>query len=453
MNPFGLLLIAVTVAFPAFQLFALPNIPDQVALFSQYLGLAALILMAWGQILSTRLPGIELLFGGLDRVYVLHKWAGIAAMAAVLLHDTIDAEMRGLGRETLLNEIAETLGEISLYGLLILVVISIATFIPYHLWKWTHKAMGGLFAAGSFHFFFIMKPFSMSDPAGLYTGAFCIIGLAAYIWMLLPDNMRPSKAYSVTRLGETGGALAITLKPVGKPLKVNPGQFGVLRFEGAGNSEPHPFSFSKIDADGTLRVTVKALGDFTSRLRASLEVGQEVRIQGPFGRFRFLAKSPEIWIAGGIGITPFLVWAHALDASSPSVELFYCAKSRQDAPHLDELEALAKSKSNLSLHTMFSSENSRLSADIISEMSAGDLSRARVSFCGPVSLREDLQTGLRRYGVDPRRFQYEEFEFRTGIGLKQLAAWVLERKKRSATREPASAESRHRQSPNDDYTP
>lgn len=430
MNPIGLILIVATVAFPAFQLFSLLNVPDQIALFSQYLGLAALILMAWGQILSTRMPGIEMLFGGLDRVYVLHKWAGIAAMAAVLLHDTIDAEMRGLGRETVLNEIAETLGEISLYGLLILVVISIATFIPYHLWKWTHKIMGALFAAGSFHFFFIMKPFAMSDPAGLYTGAFCLAGLAAYIWMLVPDHIRPSKEYSVASLEETGRALAITLTPVGKSLKASPGQFGVLRFAGAGKSEPHPFSFSKIDEDGTLRVTVKALGDFTSRIGASLEVGQEVRLQGPFGRFRFLGKSPEIWVAGGIGITPFLAWAHALDAGSPSVELFYCAKSRQDAPHLDELEALAKSKANLNLHTMFSSENRRLSADLIAEVSACELSQARVSYCGPLSLREALKTGLRLYGVGPRCFQYEEFEFRTGVGLKQLAAWVLERNKR-----------------------
>lgn len=440
MNPVGLILVVATVVFPALQLFALPNIADQVALFSQYLGLAALILMAWGQIMSTRLPGIEMLFGGLDRVYVLHKWAGIAAMAAVLLHDTIDAEMRGLGSETVLNEVAETLGEISLYGLLILVVISIATFIPYHLWKWTHKVMGALFAASSFHFFFIMKPFAMSDPAGLYTGAFCLAGLATYFWMLLPDYMRPSKTYSVTSIEETGGALAITLEPLGKPLNASPGQFGVLRFAGTGISEPHPFSFSKIGKDGKLRVTVKALGDFTSRLGLSLEAGQNVRVQGPFGRFRFIGKSPEVWIAGGIGITPFLTWADSLDADSPSVDLFYCTKSRQDAPHLDELEALAKSKANLNLHTMFSSENGRVSADIISEVAACDLSQAKVSFCGPLSLREALRTGLRRYGVGPRRFHYEEFEFRTGIGLKKLAVWVLERSKRPTTKENANAE-------------
>ena len=193
MNPIGVILVVVTTLFPAYQLFSLPNVTDQVALFSQYLGLAALILMARGQILATRVAGIEALFGGLDRVYVLHKWAGIVAMAAVLVHDTVDAEMRGLGQDTALTELAETLGEISLYGLLILVVISVATFVPYHLWKWTHKGMGALFAAGVFHFVFMNKPFAMSDPEGLYTGAFCVAGLLAYGWTLLPETMRPSQ--------------------------------------------------------------------------------------------------------------------------------------------------------------------------------------------------------------------------------------------------------------------
>jgi predicted ferric reductase len=434
MNPIGLFVIAATAVFPAYQLFLLPNVTDKVALFSQYLGLVALILMAWGQILSTRLRGIETIFGGMDRVYVLHKWAGIIAMAALLLHDTIDADMRGLGRETALNELAETLGEISLYGLLILVVVSVATFTPYHLWKWTHKAMGVMFAAGTFHFFFIMKPFAMTDPAGLYTGFFCAAGLAAYIWMLLPDTMRPSYGYGVADIEPTGGAIAFTLSPKGRALHPKAGQFGVLRFTGAGKAEPHPFSFSKIEDDGSLRVTIKALGDFTSNLSQVVEIGQEVKVQGPFGRFRHSGKTQEIWVAGGIGITPFLAWAQALDATSEQVDLFYCVKARNQAPHLAELEALAAAKSNLNLHLIASSEGKRLSAEAVSQEVEGDLSKMRVSFCGPVSLRDALKKRLKMHGVSARDFQYEEFEFRTGVGLKSLAAWVSTRREISTSK-------------------
>lgn len=428
MNPVGLFLIIATTLFPAYQLFSLPDVADKIALFSQYLGLAALILMAWGQILSTRFAGSEAIFGGLDRIYVLHKWAGIVAMVAILLHDTIDADMRGLGRETALSELAETLGELSLYGLLILVVISVATFVPYHLWRWTHKAMGAFFAAATFHFIFIMKPFAMTDPAGLFTGLFCLAGLMAYAWTLLPDRIRPSRSYTVAKLEKTGGALAITMTPNKRGLKATPGQFGVLRFKGQSSDEPHPFSFSKINDDGSLRVTVKALGDFTNRLETTVTPGQPVSVQGPFGRFRLSAKGPEVWIAGGIGITPFLAWAHALDPNGAPVDLFFCVKSRSLAPHLTELEALEAAKQNLNLHLIDSSQGQRLSADRIAETVQADLSQSKVSFCGPASLRAALQNGLRRFGVTSRRFHFEEFEFRTGIGLKHLAAWIWKRR-------------------------
>ena len=419
-----------TALFPAIQLFTLPDIADRLALFSQFLGLAALILMAWGQILSTRFAGMETVFGGLDRVYVLHKWAGIAAMAAILLHDTIDADMEGLGAETALTDFAETLGEISLYGLLILVVISVATFIPYHLWKWTHKAMGAFFAAGAIHFFLILKPFAMTDPAGLYTAAFCVAGLVAYGWTLVPQSMRPSHAYEIAGLEPSGDALAVSLKPVKSGIRPEPGQFGVLQFIGAGLDEPHPFSFSAIEKDGGLRVTVKPLGDFTHRLPGRLQAGQSVAVQGPYGRFRHSGTGPEIWVAGGIGITPFLAWARALDETRAPVDLFYCVRSPETAPHLAEIEQIAASKDNLTLHVMASSQGDRLSADRIVTALKDRPQAQRLSFCGPVSLRQALQKDLHRLAITPRNFHYEEFEFRTGIGLKRLAGWLLERAQR-----------------------
>ena len=110
------------------------------------------------------------------------------------------------------------------------------------------------------------------------------------------------------------------------------------------------------------------------------------------------------------------------------MDLFYCVPSRSKAPHLAELEAVAKAKPNLRLHLLASAEGKRLSADIIAETVAEDLALAKVSFCGPVSLRGALQTGLRRFGVTSRRFHFEEFEFRTGVGLKTLAAWIWERR-------------------------
>ena len=133
-------------------------------------------------------------------------------------------------------------------------------------------------------------------------------------------------------------------------------------------------------------------------------------------------------MAGGIGITPFLAWAEALKDGAGPVHLFYCIRSRDEAPHLDEIEALAKAKPNLTLHLVISGEGARLNADMIAQEVGTDLTTAKVSFCGPVLLRNALQSGLRRHGITGRRFHFEEFEFRTGVGLKRLARWVLARR-------------------------
>lgn len=57
---------------------------------------------------------------------------------------------------------------------------------------------------------------------------------------LLPDGLRPSYRYKISKLETTGRALAIALRSEDKTLKPQPGQFGVLRFAVAGKNEPHP---------------------------------------------------------------------------------------------------------------------------------------------------------------------------------------------------------------------
>ncbi len=430
MRLFGLLVLVGTSLFPAVLFFSLPNVTDQVALFSQYLGTVALILMAWAQVWATRLPGVEAVFGGLDRVYVLHKWAGIVAMVTILLHDTIDADIEGTGRNSALGEIGETLGELSLYGLLILVVISVATFIPYHLWKWTHKAMGAFFVAGALHFLWIERPFDLAEPLGLYTGIFCLAGLLAYIYTLLPARLLRSHRYEVVELRQTGGATAIRMTPKGQGgLKARPGQFAVLSFDAPGLSEPHPYTLSApVGPDGTVEVTVKALGDYTARLGRDLTTGASARIEGPFGHFtRRNGARPEVWVAGGIGITPFLAWAEALGPEQTGpVHLIWAVRSRAEAPHLERVEALAAKHPQITLNLVLSSDGQRVNAGMIAEWVA-DIAAAKVAFCGPAPLRRDLQAGLAAYGVTPRNFHYEEFEFRTGIGLKRLAALIAAR--------------------------
>ena len=330
----GLILIAAAFAVPMIWFAELAGRHDPTAMLSQYFGASALIAMAIAQLLAMRLSAFEIIFGGLDRIYVLHKWLGVGALALILLHDTIDAEMDDLGRGTTLTEIAETLGEISLYGLLVLATLSILTFVPYHLWKYTHKLMGGFFAAAACHYAFIQKPFAVSEPVGLYVLAFCIAGTLAYLYTLMPPGtFRRARAYTISRLQRTGEALANTMTPSGRGFRHHPGQFAFVQFSAPGLAdEVHPFTISQAPNDArALRFTVRDLGDFTGQLDAALSTGATVRVAGPFGHFRLLTRNraPQVWIASGVGITPFVAWAQALpDDGAEPVHLFYSARTR-----------------------------------------------------------------------------------------------------------------------------
>lgn len=428
LNPIGLLLTAIAILLPIIWLPALNHGRDTLALFSQYMGIAALIAMAISQLIATRFKVTEMIFGSLDQGYVLHKWLGIMAMVFILLHDTIDAEMRHLGGQNWLEELAETLGELSLYGLLILVVITIATFIPYHLWRWTHRLMGFFFMAGAAHYLFILKPFKNSDPLGLYVSAFCALGILAFSYRLLPSRLRPSRRYAVQSSEKTGNALAITLKPTASKLRYRPGQFVFASFDGA---EPHPFTISKAPTDdGTIRLSVAKLGDFTTRLHRNLNPNASVQIEGPFGHFERRSKGKghqELWIAAGVGITPFLAWAQALTESDDPIHLVYCVKSEDAAAHIDELTALAAAKSNLTLHIHASESNGRATVDKLLQTTGQDPANLTVAFCGPKAMRKTLIEDFRKNGISARRFKYEEFEIRTGVGLQHLANLLFER--------------------------
>ncbi len=429
MRPLGIVLIAILLLLPIIWLPGIARGRDVIALFSQYLGMAALIAMAIAQIIATRWSGVEPVFGPLDQSYRVHKWLGIGSMVAILLHDTIDAEMDGLGRETVIVVAAETLGEISLYGLLILVIITIATFIPYHLWKWTHRLIGIFFVMGALHYLFILKPFSNGDPLGLYMGVVCVIGLVAYAYTSAPRRFRPYRTYRVERTRQEHGALAIEMVPEGRALRHRPGQFAFFSFMGAGLPEPHPVTISSAPAeDGRLRITVAPLGDLTGRVIRAVEAGGAVRVEGPYGRFGQGPARSGLWIAAGIGVTPFLALGQALAPSDPPVTMIYSVRDRSSAAHLAELEDLAAAKDNFRLELWESAARGRLTAEGATEFLNRSGDAARVMFCGPVEMRRSLAQGFAVSGVSPRDFHYEEFEIRTGLGLRPFARWLWDRR-------------------------
>lgn len=426
MRLLGLSIVGGFLILPAILVWRIDAGGAPSALFSQYLGSCALISMALAQLLATRAAWLEDAFGPLDRIYVLHKWLGVFALATALGHNSIDAEIRGLGGEG--EGLGESLGELSFNGVIAIVLLSIATFIPYHLWRWSHRLTGPVFALGAAHFLLVSRPFALDSALGALLGAASVVGLAAYAYNQIPERLLARRRrFRVTRVDAEGGCASITMAPEGGGIAHRPGQFALFAFGGAGRGESHPFTISSAPrADSALRVTIKPLGDDTKRLAADVSVGDIVDVEGPFGRFERAAagRGPEIWIAGGVGATPFAAWAQALQnapSGDGSIHIFVACQDRMSAPHLDAFEALAEDRSNVSLTVCESRSGQRLDVDMI-EAAVGDLSTARAYFCGPSGLRDALVGGLTARGLRRLRFHCEAFEFRSGLGFRSASA-------------------------------
>jgi predicted ferric reductase len=55
--------------------------------------------------------------------------------------------------------------------------------------------------------------------------------------------------------------------------------------------------------------------DYTHTLANRLQIDQVIKVEGPYGRFDIARQdscAQQIWIAGGIGVTPFLAWLDSL---------------------------------------------------------------------------------------------------------------------------------------------
>lgn len=422
----GLFLIIISSLIPAYWFFNITETRDDIALFSQYMGCVSIIFMSYTQLMATRFKGHYLIFGATDKMYQLHKWIAIASIVFLMIHDTIDAEIKRVESQSLISEIGETLGEISLYGLLILAIISIATFIPYHLWKYTHKFMGAFFIFSAAHFILIDKPFTNSDPLGLYMIFFSLMGGLCYFYTLIPFGIfQGYKTYKVDKIEKNINFTIISLKPKRKNINYKAGQFAFFQFQKHNLNEIHPFTISNAPHDdGSLRLSIGALGDYTAKIPSQIQQNDEVKISGGFGHFT--RAKHNIWIAGGIGITPFLAWAEDLKPHDKPAHLFYSVHNIQNAAHIEDLKHFAQKKENFHLHIIETQKNGRLSAEKIMDMVEMDMKDMHIAFCGSKAMRDNLRDQFMALGLKSSRFEYEIFEMRSGIGFRKFMAWAID---------------------------
>ncbi|MGL1834314.1 ferredoxin reductase family protein [Rhodocyclaceae bacterium SMB388] len=398
-------------------------------------GLLAIGLMSFAMVLATRPRWLEKPFGGMDRIYRAHKWSAILAVGFATLHWLVEMsddvvkslvgragrvpEQHYTGLLDSLRDAAEEFGEFAIYVVIAMVLLALWKRFPYKFWRHIHRAMPALYLLLAFHAAMLAPTTYWSQPIGIVL-AFMLTAGSIAAGLSLTGRIGRSRQAQGTVLSvetPTPDITEIICRLEGPWRGHRAGQFAFVRFdrfEGA-----HPFTIASADrGDRSVRFEIKALGDYTRGLSKRVHVGQSVTVEGPYGRFeldRRDTKARQIWIAGGIGITPFIAWLEALRANpdaAPAAELHYSTRNAERDPFVARLHSLCATLPHITLTVHDSSEpDGSLTAERLAA-AHGDAKHTEVWFCGPRAFGEQLRAGLARSWGRRLRFHQEAFDMR-----------------------------------------
>ncbi|OJV66577.1 MAG: hypothetical protein BGO41_03910 [Clostridiales bacterium 38-18] len=239
-------------------------------------------------------------------------------------------------------------------------------------------------------------------------------------WLLVDTS------YNVSNIVyEADDLLTISLSPNSvHRLNYAPGQFAYFKINSPYFSdEEHPFSIASSPLnENEIRVTVKALGDYTKDLHR-LKIGDEMTIEGPYGRFSYTVHENEtasVFIAGGIGITPFLSMLEHISAKDPTrpVLLLWSVKKKSDLINYNELISLKKTMPNFIFTPIVSGdetwegERGRLDYSLLDQYTSSYPFKEKNTgyyLCGPENLMTHTIENLMKLRISKYQIYSESF--------------------------------------------
>ncbi|WP_072375545.1 ferric reductase-like transmembrane domain-containing protein [Hyphomicrobium sp. NDB2Meth4] len=408
----------------------------------QLSGFLAIALMSVAMLLALRPRSVEPHLGGLDKMYRLHKWLGISALVVGIVHflwakgpkwavgwGLLERPMRG-PRPPIDNPVeqflagmrgaAEGLGEWAFYAAVLLIALALIKRFPYWIFYKTHRLLAVAYLVLVFHSVVLLKFSYWASPIGIVLIPLLAGGVYAAVVVLLrrvgSDRQIEGK---IASLQYYPGVRALETRidvPDGWPGH-KPGQFA---FATSDPSEgPHPYTIASEWTASSRHITfiTKELGDHTRRLRDKLRVGQSVKLEGPYGCFTFEDDlKRQIWIGGGVGITPFIAKMkhRAVSAGTspagPEVDLFH-ASAEYDEVAFEKLKADAAA-ANVRLHILLDARDGLLSGERI-RAEVPQWREASIWFCGPPGFGEALRQDFAAQGLNAAtQFHQELFAMR-----------------------------------------
>lgn len=404
--------------------------------FGQFLGAEAVLLLSISLVLISTLQWVDTWFDGIDRAAIWHRWAAIAGCLLLIphmlfSHSPVQAQLSGP---------LATIGVIGLFGLAIWAilprwrfflprrahapVLAVAASAPgrlvqrilggYDRWRILHRLVGLFVAAGFVHGLLVGSMFGGSPVLRWTYVAVGGIGVAFYVYReLLARHLGGLKDYQVETVTPLDDGLTeLSLRPLGRRVVFAPGQFAMIYIETKDGWHRHPFSIASGADEENIRITVKALGDYTSRVAEIVEPGMPAVIDGPYGRFdRRRGTRRQIWIGAGVGVAPFLSWVRSLEPDGArEVDFFHTYQG--PSPFAAEIEQTAELHPDFHVHLIDSTRDGKLTPDAVLAAVGEDLSEVTVFMCGPGPMLRQFESAFRRAGVRHQRIHRERFDWR-----------------------------------------
>jgi predicted ferric reductase len=317
------------------------------------------------------------------------------------------------------------LAMIAFTGIVTIVLITLAPRIPflnrlsggtYEGWKNLHRYIGIFFIIGFIHSLTVNALNALIAIS--WVQIFFIIGTISYLYTeLFGRFFKKFVPYTVDAVHHPNpSSTEVTLRAKKHPIKKqHAGQFLFVRFPADKTlNESHPFTISSAPSEDVLRLTIKASGDFTRHLFDHLQPGADAVIEGAYGMFDYKAGGQkQIWIAGGIGLTPFLSFIRDMDGTlDRDVDFYYTVRHLEEAVFLEEIQAADQKNPRLRTHIRFSATQGSLTAEEIIKNAGGDLRDYDIYMCGPLPMVQAFSRKFQELGVPGKKIHYEEFNFR-----------------------------------------
>ena len=386
----------------------------------EVIGSVNIVLMAWSLFISTRPKWMEQFFGGLDKMYIAHRRTSVTALLLIFVHVlTVPISLTGWVLGNYRAVFAFT-------GISAIALVSLSPRIPllstltggtYEGWKKLKRFIGIFFIAGFIHSLTIKNPLDAFIAIN-WVQVFFIIGAVSYLYTeLFGWFFGKYVPYTVEAIDHpTNFTTEVVMRAKGTPIKKHrAGQFLFVRFPNDDVlNESHPFTISSAPHEDVLRVTIKTNGDFTRALFTKLKPGADAIVEGAYGMFDYKSGGEkQVWIAGGIGVTPFLAFIRDMQEKlEHKVDFYYAMRHRDEVLFHNEIQEAGIKHPNLKVHVRYSASGGSLTVEEIVRNASGALSEYHVYMCGPYPMMQAFEKKFLESGVPAKNIHFEEFNLR-----------------------------------------